>query len=63
MKEVLTMPDLLGSILVGYAAAAWASGYRAKDRDELGEVLYVRDADLDTICDLLREWEEGDSDG
>lgn len=57
------MPDLLGNILVGYAAAAWASGYRAKDRDELGEVLSVRDADLDTICDLLREWEEDGSDG
>lgn len=57
------MPDLLGSILVGYAAAAWASGYRAKDRDELGEILSVRDADLDIICDLLREWEEDDSDG
>lgn len=57
------MPDLLGNILVGYAAAAWANGYRAKDRDELGEILSVRDADLDTICDLLREWEEDDSDG
>lgn len=57
------MPDLLGNILVGYAAAAWANGYRAKDRDEIGEVLCVRDADLDTICDLLREWEEDDSDG
>jgi hypothetical protein len=52
------MPDLLGIILVGYAAAAWANGYRAKDRDELGEDLCVRDADLDTICGLLREWEE-----
>lgn len=57
------MPDLLGNILVGYAAAAWANGYRAEDRDELGEILSVRDADLDTICDLLREWEEDDSDG
>lgn len=58
------MADLIGSILVGYAAAAWAYGYRAKDRDELGETLGVRDADLDTICELLREWEkEVDSDG
>lgn len=54
------MADLLGNIMVGYAAVAWESGYRAKDREEIGEALCVGDDALDTICDLLREWEEDD---
>jgi len=55
--EVLTMADLLGNILVGYAAAAWDAGYRSEDRTMLGMILDVSDDDLDTICSLLAVWE------
>lgn len=57
------MADLIGNILVGYAAAAWAQGFRAEDRTMIGMILGVSDDDLDTICGLLREWEEDESDG
>jgi hypothetical protein len=54
------MADLLGNILVGYAAAAWDAGYRSEDRTMLGMILGVSDEDLDTICNLLSEWERED---
>lgn len=52
------MADLIGNILVGYAAAAWAKGFRAEDRTMIGMLLSVRDEDLDIICDLLSKWEK-----
>lgn len=52
------MADLVGNILVGYAAAAWAQGYRAEDRTMIGMLLGVSDDDLDIICKLLAKWEK-----
>lgn len=50
------MADLVGNILVGYAAAAWAQGFRAEDRTMIGMLLSVSDEDLDIICGLLSKW-------
>lgn len=57
------MPDLIGNILVGYAAAAWAKGFRAEDRTMIGMLLSVRDEDLDIICALLTKWEKEEAGG
>lgn len=52
------MADLIGNILVGYAVAAWAQGFRAEDRTMIGMLLGVSDDDLDIICKLLSKWEK-----
>lgn len=52
------MADLIGNILVGYAAAAWEQGFRAEDRTMIGMILGVSDDDLDNICNLLSKWEK-----
>ena len=52
------MADLIGNILVGYAAAAWAQGFRAEDCTMIGMLLGVSDEDLDIICGLLSKWEK-----
>lgn len=52
------MADLIGNILVGYAAAAWAQGFRAEDRTMIGMLLSVSDDDLDIICKILSKWED-----
>ena len=51
------MADLIGNILVGYAAVAWANGFRAEDRNMISTLLSISDDDLDVICGLLRDWE------
>lgn len=57
------MADLNGKILIGYAAAAWANGYRAEDRTMIGMLLSVCDEDLDIICSLLAKWEKEEAIG
>lgn len=57
------MADLIGNIHVGYAAAAWAKGFRAEDRIMIGMLLSVRDEDLDIICALLAKWEKEEAGG
>lgn len=57
------MADLVGNILVGYAEAAWAQGFRAEDRTMIGMLLSVRDEDLDIICSLLAKWEKEEERG
>ena len=57
------MADLIGNILVGYAAAAWASGFRAEDRNMISMLLSVSDDDLDVICGLLQDWENDEQSG
>jgi hypothetical protein len=52
------MADLIGNILVGYAAAAWAQGFRACDRTMIGMLLGVSDEDLGIICGFLSKWEK-----
>ena len=52
---------LIEIILTGFAAAAWVNGYRAKDREKLREIFCVSDDDLDTICKLLQEYEQDES--
>ena len=52
------MDDLIGNMLVGYAAAAWAQGFRAEDRTMIGMLLGVLDDDLDVICKLLTKLEK-----
>lgn len=56
------MADLLGNIIVGYAAAAWSNGFRAEDRTMIGMILSVSDDDLDIICKLLKKWEKEEAD-
>lgn len=56
------MADLLGNILVGYAAAAWSNGFRAEDRTIIGMIFNVSDDDLDIICKLLKKWKEEEVD-
>lgn len=52
------MADLIGNILVGYAAAVWANGFRAEDRNMISMLINVSDDDFDVICGLLRDWEK-----
>lgn len=52
------MADNIGNVLVGYAVAAWARGFRAEDRTMIGMLLGVPDDDLDIICKLLAKWEK-----
>lgn len=53
------MDDLIGLImLAGYAAEAWAQGFRAEDRTMLGMLLGVSDDDLDIICKFMTKWEK-----
>ena len=52
------MADSIENILIGYAVAAWARGFRAKDRNMIGMLLGVPDEDLDIICGLLSKWEK-----
>ena len=50
------MNSIRNNILIGYAYAVWAQGYRADDKNAIGMLLGVSDEDLDFICDVLSEW-------
>lgn len=51
------MDPIRNNILLGYAYAVWANGYRAEDRNAIGMLLSISDEDLDYICNKLSEWE------
>lgn len=51
---------VMHDMIVGYAAAAYAAGYRADDRTMIGMILSVSDEDLDFICNLLEAWERAE---
>lgn len=50
------MNPIRDNILLGYAYALWAKGYRAEDRNAIGMLLSISDEDIDFICNKLSEW-------
>lgn len=59
MGDDLSM-TLKKNVLIGYAFAAWATGFKSTDKDKIGECLDIRECDLDFVCNKLKELEEDD---